>query len=128
DFSVGANLALLLMGARMRQWAQLERIVKAFQDVNMAAKYSAIPVVVAAAGRTLGGGCEVLLHGARVRAAAELYCGLVETGVGLVPAGGGCKALLLRAREVEPAQGPFPPVRRAFATIAYAARPTRASQ
>src|SRR5205085_2503281 len=120
DFSVGANLALLLMGARMRQWAQLERVVKAFQDVNMAIKYSPVPVVAAAAGRTLGGGCEVLLHGARARAAAELYCGLVETGVGLVPAGGGCKELLLRAREVEPAKGPFPPVRRAFETIAYA--------
>jgi 3-hydroxyacyl-CoA dehydrogenase len=128
DFSVGANLALLLMGARMRQWAQIERVAKAFQDVNMATKYSPVPVVVAAAGRTLGGGCEVLLHGARVRAAAELYCGLVETGVGLVPAGGGCKELLLRAREVEPAQGPFPPVRRAFETIAYATVSTSAAE
>jgi 3-hydroxyacyl-CoA dehydrogenase len=128
DFSVGANLALLLMGARMRQWAQLARVVKAFQDVNMATKYSPIPVVVAAAGRTLGGGCEVLLHGARVRAAAELYCGLVETGVGLVPAGGGCKELLLRVREVEPAKGPFPPVRRAFETIAYATVSTSAAE
>ncbi|HKC75686.1 MAG TPA: enoyl-CoA hydratase-related protein, partial [Chloroflexota bacterium] len=128
DFSVGANLALLLMGARMRQWAQLERVVKAFQDVNMATKYSPVPVVVAAAGRTLGGGCEVLLHGARVRAAAEIYCGLVETGVGLVPGGGGCKELLLRAREVEPAKGPFPPVRRAFETIAYATVSTSAAE
>src|ERR671934_976183 len=128
DFSVGANLALLLMGARMRQWAQIERVAKAFQDVNMATKYSPVPVVVAAAGRTLGGGCEVLLHGARVRAAAEIYCGLVETGVGLVPAGGGCKELLLRARDVEPTKGPFPPVRRAFETIAYATVSTSATE
>jgi 3-hydroxyacyl-CoA dehydrogenase len=62
----------------------------------MQLKYSPIPVVVAPAGRTLGGGAEIVLHGARVRAHAELYCGLVEVGAGLVPAGGGCKELLLR--------------------------------
>jgi 3-hydroxyacyl-CoA dehydrogenase len=128
DFSAGANLALLLMAARMRQWAQLERIVKAFQDVNMAAKYSPIPVVVAAAGRTLAGGCEVLMHCARAQVAAETYCGLVETGVGLIPAGGGCKELLLRARDLVPEKGPFPAVRFALEIIAYATVSTSAAE
>ncbi len=128
DFSAGANLVLILMGSRMRQWAQVERGVKALQDVNMAAKYSPIPVVVAAAGRTLGGGCEVLMHGARARVAAELYCGQVETGVGLVPAGGGCKEMLLRSRDLVRDGGPFPPVRHAFETIAFATVSTSAAE
>ena len=128
DFSVGANVALLAMAARMRQWAQIERVLKAFQDVNMAAKFSRVPVVVAAAGRTLGGGCEVMMHAAKARVAAELYAGLVETGIGLVPAGGGCKELLLRARDATRDGGPFPPVRHAFETIAYATVSTSAAE
>ncbi len=128
DFSAGANLALLLMAARMRQWGQIERIVKAFQEANMAAKYSPIPVVVAAAGRTLAGGCEVLMHCARAQVAAETYCGLVETGVGLIPSGGGCKELLLRARDLVPEKGPFPAVRHALETIAYATVSTSAAE
>lgn len=128
DFSVGANVALLLMAGRMRQWAQVERMIRAFQDVNMAVKYSPIPVVVAAAGRTLGGGCEVMMHGARARVAAELYCGLVETGIGLLPGGGGCKELLLRARDISAGHGPFPAVRQAMEVIAYATVSTSAAE
>ena len=128
DFSAGFNLTLILMAARMRQWAQIERALKLFQDLNMAMKFSSFPVVVAAAGRTLAGGCEVMLHGAKARASAELYCGLVETGVGLIPAGGGCKELLLRSREIVADRGPFTPVRHAFETIAYATVSTSAAE
>lgn len=128
DFSVGANLGTLLMAAYARMWKQVEAIVRAFQDVNMALKFSPVPVVTAPAGRTLGGGAEIVWHGAQVRAAAELYLGLVETGVGLVPAGGGCKELLLRLRRVGKAGGPFPPTRQAFETIAYATVSTSAAE
>jgi 3-hydroxyacyl-CoA dehydrogenase len=141
DFSAGANLVVLLMAARMRQWKQVDASVKAFQDANMALKYSPIPVVVAPAGRTLGGGAEIVLHGARVRAHAELYCGQVEVGAGLVPAGGGCKELLLRNGAAMaagtaasrssmgfPPGGTFPPVRDAFETIALAKVSTSAEE
>ena len=94
----------------------------------MALKYSSAPVVVAPAGRTLGGGAEIALHGAAVRAAAESYIGLVETGVGLVPAGGGCKEMLLRLGRQSKEHGPFPAARLAFETIAYATVSTSAHQ
>jgi 3-hydroxyacyl-CoA dehydrogenase len=86
----------------------------------MALKYAPIPVVVAPAGRTLGGGCEIVLHGAKARAHAELYCGLVEVGAGLVPAGGGCKELLLRYGAAKAKAGPFPAARSTFEVIALA--------
>ena len=108
DFSAGANLVMILMAARMRQWKNLDSAVRALQHAHMALKYSPIPVVVAAAGRTLGGGCEMMLHAARVRAYAELYCGLVEVGAGVVPAGGGCKELLLRHGAASGKGGSFP--------------------
>jgi 3-hydroxyacyl-CoA dehydrogenase len=128
DFSAGANLAQLLFAARMRQWKVIEPQVKALQDANMALKYAPIPVVVAAAGRTLGGGCEIMLHGAKVRAHAELYCGQVEAGAGLVPAGGGCKELLLRYGAEKAKSGPFPAVRGAFEVIALAKVSTSAEE
>ncbi len=128
DFSVGANLATLLMASYARMWKQVEAVVRAFQDVNMLLKFSPVPVVTAPAGRTLGGGAEVAMHGTRIRAAAELYLGLVETGVGLIPAGGGCKELLLRLRGQGQANGPFPPTRQAFETIAYATVSTSAAE
>ncbi|HEY8282968.1 MAG TPA: 3-hydroxyacyl-CoA dehydrogenase/enoyl-CoA hydratase family protein, partial [Chloroflexota bacterium] len=128
DFSVGANLASLLMASYARMWKPVEETIRAFQDINMALKYSRVPVVVAPAGRALGGGAEIVMHGAAVRAAAESYIGLVETGVGLVPAGGGCKELLLRLRLGKEGHGPFPPARRAFETIAYATVSTSAAE
>jgi 3-hydroxyacyl-CoA dehydrogenase len=80
-----------------------------------------VPVVVAPAGLTLGGGCEIALHADRVRAAAETYMGLVEVGVGLIPAGGGTKEMLARAMEaVPPAADPLPAVQRVFETIGFA--------
>ncbi|MEO7003788.1 MAG: 3-hydroxyacyl-CoA dehydrogenase/enoyl-CoA hydratase family protein, partial [Ktedonobacterales bacterium] len=76
DFSVGANLAQVLMAAKMRQWKLIEKGTENLQQANMALKYSSVPVVVAPAGRVLGGGCEIVMHGQHVRAAAETYIGL----------------------------------------------------
>src|SRR5579859_163674 len=91
NFSVGANLMLVLLAAQEGEWDELNAAVNAFQQANMAIKYAPRPVVAAPFGLTLGGGCEIALHAARVQASAELYMGMVETGVGVIPAGGGCK-------------------------------------
>jgi 3-hydroxyacyl-CoA dehydrogenase len=99
NFSVGANLMLLLMYAQEQEWEEIDFAVRQFQNVNLAVKYAPRPVVVAPQGLALGGGCEITLHAARAHAAAETYIGLVETGVGLVPAGGGTKEMLIRANE-----------------------------
>jgi 3-hydroxyacyl-CoA dehydrogenase len=99
NFSVGANLMLVLVGAQEQEWDELHLAVKQFQNANLAIKYARKPVVVAPQGMALGGGCEVALHGARIQAAAESYMGLVEAGVGLIPGGGGTKEMLIRANE-----------------------------
>src|SRR5258707_954517 len=92
NFSVGANLMLVLVAAQEQEWDEVHIAVKQFQNANLALKYAPKPVVAAPQGMALGGGCEINLHGARIQAAAEAYIGLVETGVGLIPAGGGTKA------------------------------------
>jgi 3-hydroxyacyl-CoA dehydrogenase len=99
NFSVGANLMLVLVGAQEQEWDELHMAVKQFQNINLALKYASKPVVAAPQGMALGGGCEVSLHSARIQAAAEAYIGLVETGVGLIPGGGGTKEMLIRANE-----------------------------
>jgi 3-hydroxyacyl-CoA dehydrogenase len=99
NFSAGANLLLLLVSAQEGEWDDLHLAIRQFQSATMAIKYARGPVVTAPAGMTLGGGCEVSLHAARIHAAAETYMGLVEAGVGLIPAGGGCKEMLIRANE-----------------------------
>ena len=99
NFSVGANLMLVLVAAQEQEWEELHLAVKQFQNANLAIKYAPKPVVVAPQGMALGGGCEVSLHGARIQAAAESYLGLVEAGVGLIPGGGGSKEMLIRANE-----------------------------
>src|SRR5579862_8890755 len=99
NFSVGANLMLLLICAQDQEWDGSHMAVRQFQRVNMAIKYAPRPVVVAPQGMALGGGCEISLHGARIHAAAEAYIGLVEAGVGLIPGGGGTKEMLIRANE-----------------------------
>ncbi|MGB8540231.1 MAG: 3-hydroxyacyl-CoA dehydrogenase NAD-binding domain-containing protein [Candidatus Acidiferrales bacterium] len=99
NFSVGANLMLLLISAQEQEWDDIHMAVRQFQRVNMAIKYASRPVVVAPQGMALGGGCEISLHGARICAAAESYIGLVEAGVGLIPGGGGTKEMLIRANE-----------------------------
>ena len=95
-FSAGANLVTLWSAAQGQRWDELDAAVRRFQQDNLALKYAPFPVVAAPFGMTLGGGCEVVLHATRVQASAETYMGLVETGVGLIPAGGGCKEMLLR--------------------------------
>lgn len=99
NFSVGANLMLVLVGAQEQEWDELHLAVKQFQNVNLAIKYARKPVVAAPQGMALGGGCEVSLHAARIHSAAEAYVGLVEAGVGLIPGGGGSKEMLIRANE-----------------------------
>ena len=110
NFSVGANLMLVLLAAQEGEWDELGAMISAFQQANMALKYAAKPVVVAPFGMTLGGGCEIALQGTRVQASSELYMGMVETGVGVIPAGGGCKEMILRLGDA----------RRAFELIGYA--------
>ena len=96
-FSVGANLMQLLLSAQEGEWDEVDFAVRAFQRMTAAIKFCPRPVVVAPYSFCLGGGAEIAIHGARRQAHAELYMGLVETGVGVVPAGGGCKEMLLRA-------------------------------
>ena len=121
NFSVGANIMLLMLEAQEGNFDDIDLMVRQFQKANMALKTAAKPVVVAPFGMTLGGGLEVTLHGGAVQASAESYMGLVEVGVGLIPAGGGTKELLLRQLELVPKGGdPFPAVRAAFEAIGMA--------
>jgi 3-hydroxyacyl-CoA dehydrogenase len=121
NFSAGANLMLLLLEAQEGNWDDVDMMIRAFQGATMALKYADVPVIVAPAGLTLGGGCEIVLHADRVQAAAESYIGLVEVGVGLIPAGGGTKEMLARAMDAAPAGAdPLPHVQRVFETIAFA--------
>src|SRR5438128_5283705 len=99
NFSVGANLMLVLVAAQEQEWDELHMAVKQFQNINLAIKYARKPVVAAPQGMALGGGCEASLHATRIHAAAEAYIGLVDTGVGLIPGGGGTKEMLIRANE-----------------------------
>jgi len=103
QFSVGANLVTVLLAAQEGEWDELDAGVRRFQQTFMALKYSARPVVAAPFGMTLGGGCEIVLHCARAQASAETYMGLVETGVGLIPAAGGTKEMLLRLGDAKAA-------------------------
>src|SRR5215471_95663 len=132
NFSVGANLMLMLMEAQDENWEELEMIGRYFQQSVMSLRYSAKPVVVAPFQMVFGGGCEMVLHADRVRAAAETYIGLVEVGVGIIPAGCGTKEMLVRAMDSIPADlkeaDPFPFVKRAFETIALAKVATSAQE
>ncbi len=119
NFSAGANLMLILLEAQEGNWEEIDAMVRAFQGATMALKTAAIPVVAAPVGLALGGGCEVCLHVGHVRAAAETYMGLVEVGVGLLPAGGGMKEMLLRALDRAGVADPFPFIQSAFETIGF---------
>jgi 3-hydroxyacyl-CoA dehydrogenase len=120
NFSAGANLMLLLLEAQEENWDEIDLMIRAFQGATMALKYAPVPVVVAPMGLALGGGCEIVLHADRVQAAAESYIGLVEVGVGLIPAGGGTKEMLARAMEDAPAAvDALPYVQRVFETIGF---------
>jgi 3-hydroxyacyl-CoA dehydrogenase len=131
NFSVGANLMLVLVAAQEQEWDEIHMAVKQFQNVNLALKYAPKPVVTAPHGLTLGGGCEIPLHSTRIQAAAEAYIGLVEAGVGLIPGGGGTKEMLIRANE-HAASGEdldlFHALRAVFETIAMAKVGTSAEE
>ena len=119
-FTAGANLMLLLLEAQEGNWDEVDLMVRAFQGATVGLRYADVPVVAAPAGMTLGGGCEIVLHADRVQAAAESYIGLVEVGVGLIPAGGGTKEMLARAMADLPAGAePLPFIQRAFETIGF---------
>ena len=121
-FSAGANLMLLLLEAQEENWDDIDLIIRQFQQSTMGLRYSKVPVIVAPAGLALGGGCEVCLHADRVQAAGETYMGLVEVGVGLIPAGAGTKEMVARAAEqMAPGSTDFlPTIQRAFELIGFA--------
>jgi 3-hydroxyacyl-CoA dehydrogenase len=132
NFTVGANLMLMLMEAQDENWEELDMIGRFFQQSVMSLRYSPKPVVVAPFQMVFGGGCEMVLHADRVRASAETYIGLVEVGVGIIPAGCGTKEMLVRAMDSIPSDmkdaDPFPFVKRAFETIALAKVATSAEE
>jgi 3-hydroxyacyl-CoA dehydrogenase len=118
---------LLLLEAQEGNWDEVDLMVRAFQGSTMALRYADVPVIVAPAGMVLGGGCEIVLHGDRAQAAAETYIGLVEVGVGLIPAGGGTKEMLARATDTLAADGDLlAATRKVFETIGFASVSTSA--
>jgi 3-hydroxyacyl-CoA dehydrogenase len=128
-FTAGADLGWVMRMAKEKKWKELEAAVEFFQSCSMSLRGSPFPVVVAPFGLTLGGGCEFALHADCVQAHAELYMGLVEVGVGLLPAGGGTKELLFRfTSALSPYEeaDPFEAVKRAFKLIAMATTSTSA--
>ena len=120
NFSAGANLGLLTSAIDQGDWEGVENLIKQGQQTFMSVKYAPFPVIAAPTGLALGGGCEILLHCDAIQAHAELYTGLVEVGVGLVPGWGGCKEYLRRCLQLKMFGGPIPPVAKAFETIAMA--------
>jgi 3-hydroxyacyl-CoA dehydrogenase len=129
DFCAGANLMLLLLEAQEGNWDEIDAMVRAFQGVTRALRHAEIPVIVCPAGMTLGGGCELVLHGDRAQGAAESYIGLTEAGVGLVPAGGGAKEMLARSVShlPDPRADVLPFVQTVFQTIGFASVSTSAA-
>jgi 3-hydroxyacyl-CoA dehydrogenase len=128
DFSAGANIGMIFMLAVDQEFEELDMAVRLFQNTIMRVRYSAIPVVLAPRGLTLGGACEMSLHADKVIPAAESYIGLVELGVGLIPGGGGTKEFVLRAAdEVHDGEPDTIPLKDRFFTIATAKVSTSAS-
>ncbi len=137
NFSVGANLMQLLLTIQDEEWDEVDLAVRAFQNMTQAIKFCPRPVVVAPYGMCLGGGTEISLHAAARQPHAELYMGLVETGVGLIPGGGGCKEMLLRSIEAGSSIRPdargegveiFEALKKNFETIAKATVSTSAAE
>ena len=121
NFSAGANLAMMFMLAAEQEYDEIDLAVRTFQNTTMRIRYSDIPVVAAPHGLALGGGCEVCLHSDKVVAGAETYIGLVEFGVGIIPAGGGSKELTLRASDsYKEGALEFPELQNYFLSIAQA--------
>ncbi|MDP1702819.1 MAG: 3-hydroxyacyl-CoA dehydrogenase NAD-binding domain-containing protein [Aestuariivirga sp.] len=121
NFSAGANIGLALFAANLAVWPTLDQLIVQGQSVMRALKYAKFPVVGAPSGMALGGGCEILLHCSAVQAHAETYMGLVEVGVGIIPAWGGCKEMLIRNQPgPHDPKGPMPAVMAAFEQISLA--------
>ena len=121
NFSVGANIGLVLFAANIAAWSEIEEMESQGQALYKAMKYAPFPVVGAPHGMALGGGCEILLHSDSVQAHAETYMGLVEVGVGVIPGWGGCKEMLIRwTGNKDYYQGPMPGVTKVFETISMA--------
>ncbi len=129
NFSAGANLGLALFALNIAAWSEVEKLIAGGQKAYKALKYAPFPVVGAPAGMALGGGCEILLHCDAIQAHAELYMGLVECGVGLIPGWGGCGEMLQRWRDA-PAmpKGPMPAVAKVFETVSTATVSKSAAQ
>ena len=128
-FSAGANLAMLFMFAIEQEYDEINMMIAQFQNTMMRVRYSSIPVVVAPHTLALGGGCEINLHADRVVAAAETYMGLVEVGVGLIPAGGGTKEMAVRCADMYAAGDPeLNTLQAAFMNIATAKVSTSAQE
>jgi len=129
NFSAGANLGLALFALNIAAWSEVEKLVAGGQKAYKALKYAPFPVVGAPAGMALGGGCEILLHCDAIQAHAELYMGLVECGVGLIPGWGGCGEMIQRWRDA-PAmpKGPMPAVAKVFETVSTATVSRSAAQ
>ncbi len=131
NFSAGANLFMMVVGAQQGMWDMLEAAVRKLQDMNMRMRYSPKPIVVAPGGLALGGGCEIIMHGSRVVAAAETYAGLVELGAGVIPAGGGTKEMLRRiinpVMRIENAEA-LPALQRMFIQVGQAKVATSAEE
>jgi 3-hydroxyacyl-CoA dehydrogenase len=137
NFSVGANLMQLLLGIQEEEWDEVEMAIRAFQNMTQAIKFCPRPVVVAPYGMCLGGGVEISLHGAARQPHAELYMGLVEAGVGLIPGGGGCKEMTIRSVEAGSSIRPdgrgegvevYEAMKKSFETIAMAKVSTSAAE
>lgn len=129
NFSTGANLPLAVVALKLRQYWLVNKLVKKGQDTMKRLKYAPFPVVSAPSGMALGGGCEVLMHSAHVQAHAETYPGLVEVGVGLLPAWGGTTELISRAKQNKKLpNGPMPAVAMTFETISTAKVGTSAQE
>ncbi len=129
NFSAGANIMMILLGAQEGEWDELALGIRQFQNTTMSLRYSPKPVVVAPHHLTLGGGCEMVLHADRAVAAAETYIGLVEVGVGVIPGGGGTKEMAVRAAEAaenSPGVDQFEVLRANFETAAMAKVATNA--
>jgi len=121
NFSAGANLGVLFMYAIEQEYDEINMMIAHFQNTMMRVRYSSIPVIIAPHGLSLGGGCEMTLHADRVQAAAETYIGLVEVGVGLIPAGGGTKELTKRVSDaIEEGDVELNALQNAFMNIATA--------
>ncbi len=121
NFSVGANIGLVIFAANLAVWGEIESQIEDGQKTYLALKQAPFPVVSAPMGMALGGGCEILLHSDAIQAHAELYTGLVEVGVGVIPGWGGCKEMLLRYKaDKRLPKGPMPAVAKAFEMIGTA--------